>query len=354
MKLYSVYGKTTLLTFLTSVIVLAGVYAYVFFVQPPVANAGVQELSAGVIDSESAKTSENVYTDDEKLHFVSTASTSEYIWVPMPEGVKATDVVIENHYMDAQLWIAIDCADTEFYKKESISGNLKDIAGGVISNSSGKTVLKLDMDHIYEYNTIFENGVLYIEKVAPAVMYDKIVIVDPAGNAPDNLLNAESMKPSAICLDIAAKVKNILEKKNIKVYVTSMDERVIDDQSKLFLSSEIKPDMYIRIETAYDEDTKLYGTETVYNGTYFIPGFGSVELADLLEREVTTNIGGRVGGMSEAKPEDVVIQKATVPAATVKIGYYTNLQENILLNRDDYRSKIAQGIANAVNAGFDE
>jgi len=68
---------------------------------------------------------------------------------------------------------------------------------------------------------------------------------------------------------------------------------------------------------------------------------------------VTTSIGGLAGGLVDATDEDVVIRNATVPAASVKVGYFTNAQENILLNREDYRTKIAQGIADAIIEAFE-
>ena len=102
--------------------------------------------------------------------------------------------------------------------------------------------------------------------------------------------------------------------------------------------------MLIRIEVSGDQNTKLYGTETVYNSRFFIPGFGSVELADLLEREVVTAVSGKAGGLLEAGEADAVISNATVPAAAVKVGYLTNGQEFILLQREDYIQRIAEGI----------
>ena len=58
-------------------------------------------------------------------------------------------------------------------------------------------------------------------------------------------------------------------------------------------------------------------------------------------------------GLAEAGDNDEIIRKATVPAATIKVGYYTNTQENILLNRDDYRTRIADGIMAAIEQAYD-
>lgn len=348
MELSRIYLKTTIASVITSVVMVAATVGYILHMNPAVSVNAVKQVETGEISSVNVETEKK----DETIKLVKANSDSEYIWVPMPNDVTAADVAIENHYMDKQLWIAIASDEEDFYLKNYISGNLNSITGGQSVYVDDKIIIKLDISHIYEYSTIFEDGVLYIEKHSPSEVFDNIVVLDPAGFVPDELILKDSMTPAAMCLDIAAKAKGLLEEKDIKVYVTNLDERVLGDEERLFLLEEVHPDMYIRIETSSDEDTKIYGTEAVYNGTYFIPGFGSVELADLLEKAVTISIGGRVDGLKEATENDIVISKATVPAASIRVGYYTNTQENILLNRDDYRSKIASGIRDAVIEGF--
>ena len=354
MELSVVYRKTALSTIIAAIIIVAATVFYYSYVNPTQVLNSVAELEEGAI-----AVKPEVVESEDSLKFVESSEPTEYIWIPMPEGVSASDVAIENHYMDGQLWIAISSDDVDFYKDASISGNIEYIEGGQANLVEEQIILKINMAHVYEYNTIFEDGVLYIEKVAPSMLYDQIVMIDPAGQVAEELINiaslssaSDSLSPVRICTDIASKLKSQLETDGVRVYVTSLDEREIPDESRLNLLNEIRPDMYIRIETSADEDSKVYGTETVYNGTYFIPGFGSVELADLLESNVTTSIGGRAAGLIEAGEDDMIIRNATVPAATVKVGYYTNTQENILLNRDDYRTKIAQGIRNAVLEAF--
>ena len=118
------------------------------------------------------------------------------------------------------------------------------------------------------------------------------------------------------------------------------------------LAAATKADMLIRIEVSGDENSKLYGTSAVYNSQYFIPGFGNVELADLLEREVVTSISGKACGLIESSEEDRVVNSATVPAAAIRVGYLTNSQEAILLQREDYIRRIAEGIYNAVMKAY--
>ncbi len=357
--IYNIYKKTLIAVIITAVLLVGGIWTYVVMAHPvrTTSSSGVTAVGHG--HSDMAGTSESVISqsvavDGEALFLNSAQSDSEYIWIPISEDVSSSDITIENHYMDRQLWVSISGGTRDYYNEAYISGNLEGVSYAEAVEDADRLILRFDMDGVYEYNTIFEDGVLYVEKVKPGEVYDRIVVIDPAGYVPAELVNADSLTPERICQDIASKLLTDLENKGIRVYITSLDERVADNESSLSLLNEVKPDMYIRIETSYDEDSKVYGTETVYNGTYFIPGFGSVELADLLEANVTTAIGGKAMGLAEADEDDEVIRKATVPAASVKVGYYTNMQENILLNRDDYRSRIAEGIAAAVDKVYEE
>ena len=369
-NIYNIYRKTLAAVLISAVLLTGGTCAYVKIMHPAImsglGNKAVQELSHGVkgtaqtgevmstTGAAASSAAPDSNTEGNALFLNGPSAESEYLWVPVADGISSADITIENHYMDRQLWVSIAGGDQAFYKDEYISGNLNGVTYGAVIDDTDRIILRFDMDRVYEYNTIFENGVLYIEKIGPREVYDRIVMIDPAGYAPDELINHDSLTPARICQDISSKLLTLLEQQGIRVYVTSLDERVSSDEDSLSLLSEVRPDMYIRIETAYDEDSKVYGTETVYNGTYFIPGFGSVELADLLEANVTTSIGGKAVGLSEAGDADEVIRRATVPAAAIRVGYYTNTQENILLNRDDYRTRIAEGIAAAVLNAYEE
>ncbi len=310
--------------------------------------------NTGDIKTLSPSTESPVGASAGELKLGVSASDSDYIWIPVEPGVSSSDIVLENHYMDRQLWVAIYSGNPEYYEENTVTGNLSRIISAEAVDDDNRLILKFMMDRVYEYDTIFENGVLYIKPQFPKEAYDRIVVIDPAGYVPDEMKVENSMTPAAICLDIARRLASQLEEMGIRVYMTSVDERVASDKDSLTLASNVKPDMYIRIETAYNEDSLVYGTSTVYNGNYFIPGFGSVELADLMEAYVTTSIGGKAEGLVPATENDGVINGSTVPAAAIRVGYYTNAQENVLLNREDYRTKIADGLKEAVMEAYGE
>lgn len=287
-----------------------------------------------------------------------TAQNTNYFCIPMPESVKAEEVVLENHYMDKELWVSISSEQTKdceaFYETNSVYGNSENVADGRFEVEKERICLRFALDGVYEYRSIFEDHILYVEFVPSKEVYEKIIVIDPAYGGEEQGVAVEGVSSKDITLGVAKALKTMFDESDIKVYYTRMDDSNPAADNRVELAEATKADMLIRIEVSGDENSKLYGTSAVYNSKYFIPGFGNVELADLLEREVVTSISGKACGLIESAEEDRVVNSATVPAAAIRVGYLTNSQEAILLQREDYIKRIAEGIYNAVVKAYEQ
>lgn len=283
---------------------------------------------------------------------------TNYFCIPMPESVKAEEVVLENHYMDKELWVSISAAQAKdyeaFYESNSVYGNSENVADGRFEVERERICLRFALDGVYEYRSIFEDHILYVEFVPSKEVYEKIIVIDPAYGGEEQGVSVEGTSSKDITLGVAKALKTMFDESDIKVYYTRMDDSNPAEDNRVELAEATKADMLIRIEVSGDENSKLYGTTAVYNSKYFIPGFGNVELADLLEREVVTSISGKACGLIESVEEDRVVNSATVPAAAIRVGYLTNSQEAILLQREDYINRIAEGIYNAVVKAYEQ
>lgn len=291
--------------------------------------------------------------DTKMLTLLPGAEKTNYLCIPLPVGTKAEHVTIENHYMEQQLWVHILGADKGFYEKQAVSGNLESVNSGSLEYQNDGTWLKLELKDIYEYKSIMENNYLYVEFVNPREIYEKIVVIDPGHGDEDGGCAGDELLEKDIALDIAKRLKEKLDATDIKVYYTRMEDVNPKEEIRIGIANSVKADMFISIHVNQDEENRdIYGTETIYNQNFFIPGFGSIELADLLEREVVTSISGRGNGLMEAEAKNTLIQLASVPAAMIEVGYISNPQEAILLGKEDYRQRIADGIYNAILKGY--
>ena len=313
---------------------------------------------AGVAEDEVTKVvaagQEKSEEEVQSLTFRLGNADTSYLRIPLPQGVKAQEIVLENHYMDRQLWIMIKRPDASFYQDNMISGNRKKVESGTFDVTEDEIKLNLKLTGIYECRTILENDNLYIEFMSPREMHERIVVIDPACGGMDLGHKGNGVTEKEITLAVARKLKEKLDVSGIKAYYTRMDDVNPAPEERVALGNDIRADMYIRIQVNHAEDTAVYGTETLYNGYYFIPGFGSVELADLLEREVVTAIKGKALGLKEAESGDVTIMEATIPAASVGVGYVSNAQEALLLSKEEYIDKIAAGIYEGIKKAYEE
>lgn len=298
--------------------------------------------------------SEGAESEFEKLTFFQGESDTSYLRIPLPKGCRAKDIAIENYYMDQELWILIDGVDGSFYAENTISGNQEMVRQGIYEEDEDGLRLRFKLTGIFEYRTILENNELYISFLNPREVYDKIVVIDPACGGFDTGYTWGELKEKEINLAIAAKLKEKLDQTDIKVYYTRMDDVNPAKESRIRLANETRADMYIRIELSVSQDSGDYGTTAVYNGRYFIPGFGNVELADFLEKEVVSSIRGKALGLEETDSSEELLKYITVPAAIIRAGCATNKQEATLLEREDYQEKIATGIYNAILKAYKE
>ncbi|MDE6389366.1 MAG: N-acetylmuramoyl-L-alanine amidase [Lachnospiraceae bacterium] len=326
-----------------------------------VADVAQDEVEQNAEDGDGGeKIPADIIAEDEKNHINIDRSSqnTNYFCIPMPAGVKAEEVVMENHYMDRELWVMIEPKEMNgqetFYEENGVYGNCTDVLTGHYDVEKHRICLRFALTDVYEYHSIFEDNTLYVEFMTPKETYDKVIVIDPAYGMNDMGVTVNGVNAKDVTLEIAKALKAKLDETDIKVYYTRMDDSNPSMGSRVQLASDTKADMLIRIEVGSAESSKMYGTEAVYNSRFFIPGFGSVELADILEREVVTAISGKANGLVEASDTDGVVSNATVPAAAIKVGYLTNAQEFILLQREDYIQRIAEGIYQSIVKSYEE
>lgn len=289
------------------------------------------------------------------LSFESGTEYTDYLTIPLDENVKPDDITIENHYMDSEFYIIIDEIDKSFYKTHPLTGNRANIIEGSYEETARGLSLKFVMNGIYEFKTVLENNTLYVTCYSPHELYDKIVVIDPAHGGQDFGASSEELYEKDIVLEITKNLKKKLDHNGtIKVYYTRMDDVNPKEELRVNLPNKIRADAYIRIEVDNVNDNAVYGITTLYNDEYFIPGFGNVELADIMESSVVTAVKGKALGIYKSKDNDYTLLHSTVPSTTIKVGCISNKQEAILLSREDYIEKISQGIFDGIMKMYEE
>lgn len=276
-----------------------------------------------------------------------------HFMIPMAPAIRAEQISIENRYMERQLWIYIQGGQASDYREYVIAGDISSVVGGWVQQQEETAILKLQMNTIQEYSSVMEENRLYVECAPPDESYDRIVVIDPRGGGEESGLTAGSRREKDITLQIARAVRRLLDGTDIKVYLTRQEDVEVSSEDRASLVREVNADLYVGIgANGSGEDPEQFGTEVWYNGDYFIPVFGSLQLADMLERHVTEAVVGRANGLVQT--EDIVLQRLTIPGALLKAGYLTHEREGELLTQEGYIQKVAEGIAAALQQAFEE
>ena len=285
---------------------------------------------------------------ESSLKFRQEENVGNCFWVPLPEGLEPENITVENRYVDRELWLYIENAGQAFFEENDIYGNVSGIETGFCEEQQGQVVLKLHMNGVSEYYSIMENKTLKLTFDRPENLYGQIVVIDPAGGGSETGITGSRITEKELALQVAKYLQQMEISPDIKFYFTRMEDVEVPEHKRLDLIEGVKADMFIRIGAWKDtENTDKYGIQCFYNDDYFIPGFGNIELADAVTRNVTIASSNRALGLFSA-PEDSILREIQIPAVELSLGYMSNPKECELLSQENYQEKLAEGIANAV------
>lgn len=261
----------------------------------------------------------------------------EYLCIPLSADIAEEHLILEANYVEQQLYITIDGLEEDFYENNRIAGNSSYIDKILCSYHKGKTKLQMQLSGLYEHNAFCKNNTLYLEFNSPREQYDKIIVID-ADNSPGD-----------IPLSIVKSLKEKLDQTDIKVYYTRLDAGNPTEERRVALANLSKADMFISVRVNDEtENPEEHGIQTVYNANFFIPLLSSVDLADIMEKDVCRETGSKARGLMPADTNRILVNNASVPVSVIEVGYVSNKQEKELLEDDSYVDKLAEGIYNGI------
>lgn len=271
------------------------------------------------------------------------------ICIPLEAGTKAENVVVENHYMEKELWIYVQNGRKAFYREHQLTGDFSLVVNGICEAQNEGVLLRLSMKEILEYHNTLEEGTLRIDFVNPRENYDRIVVLDPVGGGSEKGVTASGCEEKAIALEVARQTAQLMEGSKVKVYLTRTEDADVAQEARRSFADWVDADLYLEIGLSADyEDDSTYGIRAEYNDQYYLPDFGNVQWADCVTRQVTVAASNRAIGLFPAVEDDVLWQ-LKIPAARISLGYVTNSSERQLLEQESYQKKLAEGIAEAIS-----
>ena len=295
----------------------------------------------------------------------------------------------------------------EFNANVEISGNMMILstAEGLKAAKSARTEKDKDQksgrkrereqDSEPQISTIDDSQGAKTASVAAGKIYKstkgKLIVIDPGHGGSDSGAVGNGLKEKNVVLATSKKLGALLTKRGYKVLYTRSTDVFINLRSRTAFAAKRNADMFISIHANAAPNAssalKMSGVETFFlsparsersKNAAALENRGDLEdmntfskqtFLNFLNREkiissnklaidiqsymlssVKKSFSSRDGGVREA-PFWVLVG-ATMPAVLVEMGYITHPQEGKNLGKSAYQDRIAQGIANGVDAYF--
>ena len=154
-----------------------------------------------------------------------------------------------------------------------------------------------------------------------------------------------------LTMDIAGKLRNLLEKDGINVIMVRESGGVnLTNVTRAEIANNRDADLLVSVHLNYSRDANARGTTTLYPAnTKWTAGFyeKSKAMALYIQADTVESCGTDDLGVS-ARDDLPLFNWSRVPVAQVLVAYLSNAEEDKLLATDEFRWKAAWGIRNGI------
>ena len=162
-------------------------------------------------------------------------------------------------------------------------------------------------------------------------------------------------RESNINLGVALKVQKILEENNVKVVMTREDDKTVELTTRAPMANKAETALFVSIHTNSIEGEKPHGIETwgtlEYSATY--AGVTDKTLASNIQKAVIKKTGAYDRGIKDTSTL-AVIRGSVMPSVLIEVGFISNPEERELMFTEEYRQKLAEGIAEGILKTLEE
>lgn len=287
---------------------------------------------------------EDVYQDNQ-----GELEEDKFLYIPLADTVAVSDIKIETDYLNKTVVLKVPGLDAAYFAKQKLYGNKKHVTDiKSISTSEGVSV-EIALDTICDFDKKESVNGVAIEFYPIEDRFEKIVVLDPGHGEADFGFIKDTLVEKELCMDIAERVKAYFEETDIKVITTRTEDSNPNIEARVKFANDMKADMLISIHANMSlNHPKNNGIRTFYNQSFFIPEFSSTDFAYILEDEVTKATKATQLGLCKSEESIQIVREATVPVALLEVGYFSNEKEFEMLQTQEYREKIAEGICSAI------
>ncbi|VBB07822.1 n-acetylmuramoyl-l-alanine amidase [Lucifera butyrica] len=184
----------------------------------------------------------------------------------------------------------------------------------------------------------------------------KVIAIDPGhGGTDSGAIGPDGIMEKTVTLDVALKVKQLLEQAGATVYMSRVTDRDVyapnDDAipelaARAAVGNKNKADVFVDIHANSFVNPSVGGTATYY---YPKTDYDKL-LAQNIQDQVVAINGLTDRGVREAN--FYVLKHTLMPAFLIEMAFISNPNEEKLLTSPQFQQKMAQGIVNGLDAFF--
>lgn len=216
--------------------------------------------------------------------------------------------------------------------------------------SKGSTVKVLDSENGWD-KIISGSGTVgwcssdYLTEIYP--LSGKLILLDPGHGGKDpGAISYSGKYEKYVNMEVALKVKSILESMGAKVHMTRTGDYYITNKERGRMADNLNADILLSIHHNSLNNSDYFGLSTYYNTrNYKDPSYG-YDLAEAIYLNAMTVNGVYRDGILDRNYE--VLRETNTPAALIEIGFMSNPQEEIAIHNESFQDIMAKKIADGI------
>ncbi|MCI8336482.1 MAG: SH3 domain-containing protein [Peptococcaceae bacterium] len=199
-------------------------------------------------------------------------------------------------------------------------------------------------------------------RIGSSSLIGKFIVLDPghgtytsaSGSGIDSgAVGTGGLHEQIVTLEIGKKTRDYLEGRGATVVMTRTGGSYLTLNERAWLANALDSDVFVSIHCNSATNKTAKGT-----GTYFYAPVGNTRydrgerqrLAQCIQNAVLASAGRSNYGVKE--DNFAVIRETDMSSVLIETAFISNLEEEMLLASDDFRDKMAYGIANGIENYF--
>ena len=285
---------------------------------------------------------ETVYVTGSQVNIRKSAGTNGAVITTVSKGtaLKRTgysDSWSRVIYQDQECYIS-----SRFVSKEQPAPEPETAAPAVTGNGSGK-IIAIDPGHQAKGNS-------EKEPIGPGASEKKAKVASGTQG------NATGIPEYKLTLAVSLKLKEELLNRGYQVYmIRETDDVNISNAERAEMANRSGADIFVRVHANSLSDTSVHGALTMcqtsknpYNGNLYSK---SSALSKAVVKGICDTTGFKDRGVQESDTMSG-INWCKIPVTIVEMGFMSNAEEDKKMATDEYRAKIAKGIADGIDAYY--